>query len=438
MIKLPPGPGKLALMRMLFDLSKTLADYVREYGDPMTLPTPYGPMVICAAPEGNQAIFSADPDTFVPSAADSFQFVLGNSVLLQHGAEHRRSRKLLMPPFHGARMRAYGKLMEETARRWAKEWEPGKPFVMIDTTQAITLDVIIQAVFGVAESERIAEFRKELLALLATFSPLLLLPAFRREFLGLSPWARFQRHYKRLKELVFSLIADHRRTLDGREDILSLLIGVRDEEGKGLSDQDIMDQLLTVVFAGHETTAVMLAWVFYLLHRNPDALGRLRAELAALGPQPEPEASVRLPYLEAVCNETLRIYPPVHVIHRRLVRPLRLLGYDLPAGTVVAAGAYATHRIESIYPEPGRFKPERFIDKSYTPFEFLPWGGGARRCLGAAFAMYEMKIVLATILRENQLRLLETGEVGLANRAGTVGPKGGIRMLLEERLVTRS
>lgn len=438
MSRLPPGPSKLSMIRMMFDFSSTLSDYTRKYGDPMTLPTAFGKMVIATAPEGNKAIFSADPDTFVASTAGTLDFLFKSSVLVTAGAEHRRARKLLTPPFHGARMRAYGNLMRQTARAWAERWVPAQPFQMIDTTQGITLDVIIEAVFGVADSEKMRRFREEILAVLGAFSPLIFFPAFRHRFLGIGPWARFQRHYEALRTLVFGLIDEYRRTLEGREDILSLLVAARDEEGKGLSAQEIMDQLLTIVFAGHETTAVMLAWMFYLLGRNPDCLERLRAEIASVpgGENADPEALARLPYLEAVCNETLRLYPPVHVIHRRLVKPLTLLGYDLPVGTVVAAGAFSTHRLESLYPEPDKFKPERFLSRSYSPFEFLPWGGGARRCLGAAFAMYEMKLVLATIVPRYRLRLLEKGEVGFEHRPGTVGPKGGIKMALEEKIAT--
>ncbi len=428
MLKYPKGPGSLSMIRMMFGIDETISDLAQKYGDPFSFPTAFGKMVVCVAPEGNKVIFTAEPDSLAPSAGDLLDFVFKKSVLLIQGTEHRRARKLLTPPFHGARMRTYGNLMRNTALRWAKTWEPGRPFRMIDTTQAITLDIIIEAVFGVADTAEMQAFRRAILALFGDFSPFLFIKALRINFLGLGPWARFQHHYKDLQTQVFALIAKYKQSLADRQDILSLLIEAKDEQGDGLSDQEIMDQLLTIVFAGHETTAVMLAWAFYLLYKNPETLLKLRAEIDPLGAQPEPEAIAKLPYLEAVINETLRLYPPVHVIHRRTLKPMTLLGYELPAGTVVAAGAHATHRLESIYPEPNKFLPERFIGKSYTPFEFLPWGGGARRCLGASFAMYEMKLVLSAILKNYELKLLETGEVKLAHRPGTVGPKSGIRM----------
>ena len=432
MTSLPKGPGKFALLRMMFDLSQTLADLAREYGDPFTLPSAFGPMVVAVSPDGVKEIFTADPDTFTASAADSFGRVIRTSVLVTSGAEHKRQRKLLMPPFHGQRMRSYGNLMKVRAREWAARLAPGNPFAMIYTTQAITLDVIIEAVFGVDQSDRVQQFRTEILALLESFSPFIFLKPLQHDFGGLGPWARFQRGFRKLGEHVYALAAERRANLDGREDILSLLLSARDDEGKGLSDQEILDQLLTLVFAGHETTAVMLAWAFYLLHKNKETLEKLHAEIDPVAEDADPESIAKLPYLEAVVNETLRLYPPVHVIHRKLARPFTLLGHALPVGTIVAAGAFATHRIESIYPEPERFSPERFLNKSYSPFEFLPFGGGARRCIGAAFATYEMKLVLFSILKLYRFQLLETEEVRFAHRLGTVGPKGGIRMMLEK------
>ncbi|MFO0657704.1 MAG: cytochrome P450 [Polyangia bacterium] len=430
MTTLPKGPGKLALLRMMFDLTYTLADMARDYGDPFTLPTAFGPMVVAVSPEGNKEIFSADPDIFSASAADSFGRVIRNSVLVTSGEEHRRQRRLLTPPFHGQRMRSYGNLMKTAAKEWTERLAPGNPFQMIYTTQAITLDVIIYAVFGVDHGQRVEQFRTDLLDVLGSFTPLIFLRPLQHEFGGIGPWARFQRGFRKLADHVAALSAEYRQKLDGREDILSLLLSTKDEEGKGLSAEEILDQLVTIVFAGHETTAVMLAWAFYLLHKYPDQLARLHEEIDPLPLETEPEAIAKLPFLEAVINETLRLYPPVHVIHRKLKKPMRLSGCELPAGTIVAAGAFATHRLSSIYPEPDKFVPQRFLHRTYSPFEFLPFGGGARRCLGAAFATYEMKQVLFVMLKQKRFELLETEEVRFAHRAGTVGPKGGIRMMV--------
>lgn len=328
-------------------------------------------------------------------------------------------------------MRAYGNLMRSRAWEWGSRIERGTPFVMVDVTQNITLDVIIEAVFGVDRSEQVEAFRGEILALLQSFSPFVFVKALRRDFFGLSPWARLQRHLAQIRTRVDALCQQYRTAPAGRQDILSLLLAAKDEDGNGLSEKEIFDQLLTILFAGHETTAVMLAWAFYCLHRDLQTLQALQAELDPLAEQADPEDVARLPYLEAVINETLRLYPPVHIIHRRLLKPLSIAGYDLQPGDAVAAGAFVTHRLPEIYPEPEKFVPQRFIDRSYSAFEFLPWGGGARRCLGAAFAMYEMKQVIFALLKRYRFKLLETGPVGFVHRPGTVGPKGGIRMQRE-------
>lgn len=409
-----------------------LVELARKHGDPFTMPSMFGKVVVAVSPEGNKAIFSANPEHLGSSIRDAMEFVLGKSVLLTEGEEHRRARKLLSPPFHGQRMRAYGKLMFETALRRTNEWTIGRPFKALDMMLTITLDMIVEAVFGVGkDNPRVHAFREQLVLLIEGFHPMLFVKTFRSRIFP--PWIRFKRNYEALRQQIFALIAESRPQLEGREDILSLLIKARDEQGQGLSDQEIMDQLIAIMFGGHDTTAVTLAWSLYLLHRNPESLARLRVELASLGGQPEPDAITSLPFLEAVLNETLRLYPPVELVNRKLLQPMNLLGWELPAGLVVAAGGPATHRLESIYPEPDEFRPERFLARTYSPFEFMPWGGGNRRCLGAAFAMYEMKLVLAAILPRCELRLLEKGDVTLAPRAGTWGPKTGIHMELIAR-----
>lgn len=437
MKKLPGGP-RSGLWHMLADPYDATLGFQRKYGDPFTYSSLGDKFFITGNPEGIKAIMTADPDTFEPPFGESLGVFLGKSSLfMMSGAAHRAARKLLMPPFHGARMRAYGTLMRDTTLRWLRDLVPGRRFVMQDLTQAITLDIIIEAVFGVRGAERIRRFHDDLVATVASFSPLIVVFKFlRHNFLGVGPWARFQRRFSALRQLVFEEIAAHRAAPEGRQDILSLLILARHEDGGGLSDQEIFEHLLTLLMAGHETTALALAWACYFLHRNPQVLDRLRAELATLGAPPQdadPEAIAKLPYLEAVCQECLRLRP-LPIVSRKLARPLTVLGYELPAGMLLGAGAYLVHMNPELYPEPEQFRPERFRDRTYSPFEYLPFGGGARRCIGAAFAMYEMKIVLATLLATSRLELAEKKPVKSVMRAATVGPKGGVRMILTERL----
>jgi cytochrome P450 len=252
----------------------------------------------------------------------------------------------------------------------------------------------------------------------------------RREFFGLGPWTGFVRSFAAFRKLVFDMIAENRARPEPGDDVFSLLVAARDEEGQALSDQEILDELMALVFAGHETTAVALAWALYDIHLQPAVLERLRDELAPLGDDPDLGELSKLPFLDAVCNETLRLHPPIPLYTRRLARDTHLLGHDLPAGTLVGTAACSTHRIASIYPDPERFDPERFVGRTYSPHEYLPWGGGVHRCLGVAFATMEMKVVIATILRRHQLKLHERGLVKLKIRPGTVGPRHGIRMAL--------
>jgi cytochrome P450 len=208
------------------------------------------------------------------------------------------------------------------------------------------------------------------------------------------------------------------------------MVGARYEDGTGMSDTKLRDELRVLLFAGHETTAVALAWAFYQIHRQPSVRERVLAEIDALGPDPEPEAIAALPYLDALCHETLRYHTIFPEVGRMLRRPLKLRGYQLPAGVAVIAAASILHAREEIYPEPRRFRPERFLERPPGPYEFIPFGGGSHRCLGASFAMYEMKIVIATLLRRCELRLASSEPIQTVRRGITMGPKGGVPMVV--------
>ncbi len=435
---LPPGPSsKLwTLIRYLRDPIGCMVPLAQRYGDPFSFPGD-PPMVCTGDPVGIKAIYTADPDTFAPLSADLSVFLGRSSMILLQGAEHRRLRKLMMPPFHGARVRAYGEAICRLAERHTADWQPDRQVMVYEVAQRISLDVILQAVFGVSEPERMAGLATLLLDLLNGISPLIaLFPSLRRELGGLGPFAAFLRRQRLLREQLDALIAAA-RVAGPREDILSLLVQARDEDGQPMTDEEIRDQLILLVVAGHETTAISIAWAFYALHRpeNAAALERLRAELAALGRDPEVEALDRQPYLEAVCQETLRRYPLAPApAPRKLLRPLELMGYTLPAGVGVGVAIGVAHFREDLYPEPLRFKPERFLERKFTPFELVPFGGGARRCLGAAMAAHEMRLVLGTILRRYRLRLASLRPDPGKVRAANAGPAHGVRMIVEERL----
>jgi cytochrome P450 len=432
---LPKGPRSALTQLFSFrDPFPLLLAMGRDYSDPLTTPILGSPpMVLTWDPVGAKAFFSADPGTFVPAPNEGIALLLGRgSLFLMSGDEHKRTRKLLAPPFHGERMRAYGEMMRNAALRWTQSWAPSKRFPVLDTMQGITLDVIIEAIFGVQDPAEVVQLHEEILNVVGAFSPLPLIFKFlRRELGGIGPWARFHRHARAMQAHVQRLI-DAKRGQPG-EDILSLLLTVRDEDGEALTDQEIMSQLLTFVVAGHETTATTLAWALYELHKTPATLTRLQSDLRALGDAPAPDAVARLPYLEAVLQETMRLHPPVPLVHRKLTRDFELKGYTLPAGTLVGVVTYLAHHLPETYPDPFTFRPERFEERTFSPFEHMPFGGGTRRCVGAAFAMYEMKIVLATLLAVGPLKLDEPKPVRSIFRIGTYGPETGIRMTLLSR-----
>lgn len=429
---LPPGPRTaLAQLPYMQDPFPYMLKLAAEFSDPVTCPILGGPpMVLTWSPEGLRALFTADPATFSPGSSEALAIIVGRgSLFLKSGEEHKRARKLLLPPFHGERMRAYGALMRETSQRWLERAPVGEAAPMLPTAQGITLDIIIEAIFGERDPERITALHRDILATVAAFNPIIaMFPAAQREFGGFGPWAKFKRRSEALNARMLALMEEKRQTPG--EDILSLLVSARYDDGEPLPDQEVLEQLLTFVIAGHETTATSLSWAFYELLRAPEALERLSAEIAGVD---TPEALTKLPFLDAVASETLRMHPPVPVVLRKLNRSLELGGYTLPEGTSVGAAVYTAHCREESFPEPMRFRPERFLERHFSPFEFLPFGGGARRCLGAAFASTELRIALATLLQGGQWQLAEPKPVTNAFRIGTYGPKTGVRVKLLER-----
>lgn len=435
MPRLPPGaqfatPQTLAYARNPF---RTLQRCVDRYGDPFTLKLLSGPIVFTGTPEGIREIFIADPDTFESYAGSFLRPLIGDhSLLLLDGVAHKRERSLLMPPFHGARMRSYGHLIQRMALSHAAQWSPGQSVAMQAMTQEISLEVAIQAVFGVQQEQRVRLFLDLIPAYFQAFTSLLVyFPPLRRPFGGFGPWSRFQKLAAQFDQLIFEEIGLRRREPGDHEDILSLLLSARYEDGSEMSDQALCDELKTLLLAGHETTAIALAWAFYWVHRQPEIYRYLAEELKGLGHPPQPDDLVRLPYLNAVCDEALRLYPVLAAAVRRLRQPFHLLGYDLPAGVGVGVGIALTHLDPALYPDPLCFQPERFLKKKYSPYEYLPFGGGARRCLGAAFAAYEMKIVLGSILAHHCLTLAEDKPLKAGPRTFTIGPQREIKMIYQ-------
>lgn len=438
---LPPGPRRTPWSVGWSILSPAAAHghYGQQFGDPYTDRMIGRPNVLTWSPEGARALLTADPDYFEVPQPEIMIPILGqNSLLVMVGERHRSERKLLNPHFHGSRMRAYGNIMRDIALQNMADWRVSEPFRMLDKTQVISVDVIVRAVFG-ANSQQLGAYRAAVIDFVrALVLPIVFFPGLRKEFGGHGPWARFVRARAKLCAMLDAAMdaeaARQARTGEVGQDILSLLVSARYDDGQPLERQHLRDELITLLFAGHETTAVSLAWMFYDLHRNPAVLARLRSELAALGSAADPDAVAQLPYLSAVCNESMRLHTILPISAPRQVRkPFPFMGYTLQPGTLTTVALTRLHKREDLYPEPLRFRPERFLERTFSPFEFAPFGGSVRRCIGAAFALYEMKLVLATVLSHCRLSLVSDAPVREVPRNAVVGPSDGIRMLVTSR-----
>jgi cytochrome P450 len=428
---LPPGPrlpAPVQTARLIARPVPFLEDCRRRYGDTFTARVlRAGTMVFVSDPASLKRLFAADrQNTIAPGRNVVLAPILGQrSLLLLEGEEHLRRRRLMLPPFHGERMRAYERVMMEATEREAATWPVGERFRLHASMQAITLEVILRAVFGVEDDRRRTELRENLVGILSTTrSPLaigLTIESLRR----LPSHRRTARMLADTDRLLFAEIAERRADpdLESRQDILSLLVAAQFEDGSRMEDRELRDQLITLLLAGHETTATALAWAFDLLFRAPDKLRRLREEVDDGGHA----------YLDAVIEETLRVRPVVPFVGRQLRVAAELGGYALSAGTVIMPAIYLTHTRPELYPEPYAFVPERFLDGGPETYSWIPFGGGTRRCIGGAFAQFEMRIVLATILRRADLRPASEEPERMVRRNVTLSPRNGTPAVLAAR-----
>ena len=389
-------------------------------------------MVMISDPESISALYKGRENGLPPGRSFALEPVMGpRSVLLLEGTEHLSRRKLMLPAFHGERMRAYETVISEVARAEVDSWQVGTPFAIHPRMQAVTLEVILRAVFGVSDAsrlERLGGLLGEMLADMA--SPRLQLRVLTaRRFDREDPLEQLRRKSKPVDDLLQAEIAERRAdpALAERTDILSMLVAARFEDGEAMSDGELRDQLITLLLAGHETTATALAWTFDLLLRNPRELGRLQAEIDEGGEE----------YLRAVISESLRLRPVVPLAGRRLRSTLRVDGYELPQGTDVTPAIWLAHTRADIYPEPLRFRPERFLEGSPPSYGCIPFGGGVRRCIGAAFAEFEMRVVLREVLARCSLRSARSAPERIARRNITFSPRHGTPVVLESRREAR-
>jgi cytochrome P450/predicted unusual protein kinase regulating ubiquinone biosynthesis (AarF/ABC1/UbiB family) len=439
---LPPGPDAPPLLQALRWVQWPLPfmdECARRFGEAFTVRLPAAPpIVFFAHPDAIRTIFTGDEEDLRAGEANyRLEPILGRqSLLLLDGQTHLRERRLLQPPFHGDRMAAYGPVMRDIAARAVDAWPLGRPFALHPEMQGVTLDVILRTVFGLDEGPAKRELRAAMIELLNLGSnPQMLLAASGSNGNRAGAAGRLFGARERVDRALFAEIAARRQAdVSGRSDILSLLVQARYEDGRPLEDQALRDELMTMLLAGHETTATALAWAVSHVLAHPDVRARAVGELSAVGPGPlDPQRVTRLEYLDAVCRETLRLTPIVPIVGRRLTRPMTIGGIDLPAGVVASPCIYLAHRRPERWPEPERFRPERFLETKPTPYEFLPFGGGVRRCLGMAFALYEMKIVLAELLTRVELRAAPGYQVRVVRRSVTLAPSEGMPVVVERR-----
>ena len=428
---LPAGPTAAPALQTLRWLMRPIAfleDCRRRHGDAFSVRFLgfQTPMVMVSSPEAVRALYGERAHTLPPGRSLSLKPIVGpRSVLLLEGAEHLSRRRAMLPPFHGNRMRAYEPLVREVAEREIAGWPRDRVFAVHPSMQALTLEVILRAVFGVADERRRDELRRRVADLLSSTASARL--QFRvlmaRRLGGPDPLKRLEELARGIDDLLLTEIRERRADEDAtaqRDDICSLLVRARFEDGTGMGDREIRDQLMTLLLAGHETTATGLAWTLDLLTRHPHVLERLRVE--------DDDA-----YLRAVIAEALRLRPVVPLAGRRLAKEMTVDGLTLPPGTDVTPAIWLTHTRGEDYAEPYEFRPERFLGRAPSTYSWIPFGGGVRRCLGAAFAEMEMRVVLSTIVRERAPAAASSHAERVARRNVTFSPRNGTRILAPAR-----
>lgn len=388
-----------------------------------------------------EQVLTAPPGTFASGeGSEKFRPIMGDySLLVLDGKPHQRQRKLMMPPLHGERMRLYGTLICQLTEQMMESWRVGNSFNLFACMEEVTLDSLLSVVFGLKKGEG-SDLHQKLLALveLAT-SPLIALhlfvPSLRKDLGRWSPWGRFLRFQQDVDHLLYSEIAHrHQHPQPDRADILTLLMAARDEEGKPMSDRELRDELVTLLLAGYDTVSTAMMWAMYWIHTTPNVRDRLVAELDTITDPTDTKAITKLPYLHATCQETLRLTPSIVLGSIRIAQaPFTLMGTELPEGSRIYPNIYAAHRRPETYTNPEQFRPDRFLERQFSPYEYFPFGGGTRGCIGSAFAQFQMKLALFTILSRYKLTLTDPRSVQPIRRGPGLVPSRTLYMQVTER-----
>ncbi|HVE69294.1 MAG TPA: cytochrome P450 [Solirubrobacteraceae bacterium] len=432
--RLPPGPRAPAVwqtLRLYRDWSGYLEECRERYGDAFTLNfTAIGRWAYFSDPGVLKQVFQGHPDVYLAGEARAMlEPVVGRrSVLVLDGEEHMRARRLLLPSFQGNHVRTHERTMQDATRAELARWPSGEPFALRPHLQTITLDIVLRAIFGMDADERRADMHRAIVRLLAVATgPFVMIPILARDLGPFSPGGILARRRAAVDELVYAQIAERRAdpAAGERDDVLSVLLGARDEDGHELDDETLRDELMTLLLAGHETTATALAWAIERLVRHPGVLRRLLAEL-----EDEPAGGR---YLDAVIKETLRVRPVIGDVGRMLGTTAEIGGYTMPAGTMVAPAIATVHLDGDAYDEPEAFRPERWLEDSPPGQAWIPFGAGRRSCLGAGFALFEMKVVLRTILSALTLRPARPQDERARVRNITLVPGRGAEVIATPR-----
>ncbi|MEH2262931.1 cytochrome P450 [Nostoc sp.] len=443
-MKLPPGPKTpFWLLNQQFEADPFgyMDAQGKRYGDIVTVMSGSTPIVYVSNPLGIKEIFTNTKEIAARGALNqNFALGTGNQGVLQlDGLVHKNRRKLLMQSFHGARMQACARRICELTEKIMSKQVIGKPFVAYPTIEDITLRVGIEVVMGLDKGERCEKIKHLFVSTLRIGqSPLdkILGNIFGQRDLGRWSPQGYRLHLReKLFQLLLAEVEERRSQPDfSRPDMLSDLIFAEDETGQPLSNEEVRDLLLSPIFAAGDASGTAIAWSLYWIHRLPNVRSRLLSELDSLGENPDPMSIVALPYLNAVCNEALRIYPTQLFAFPRLVEStVEVMGYELNPGTVLIANIYSTHQREDLYPARKEFQPERFLEKQFSPYEFLPFGGGSRVCIGGTFALFEMKLILATILSRYQLELVSKRPERPKFGGLICYPASGVKMVMRDR-----
>ncbi|MBO1347623.1 MAG: cytochrome P450 [Hormoscilla sp. GUM202] len=397
-----------------------------------------GPTVVVQHPQAVQQILTGDRQNFIASGKTHLlrPIIGNNSILGLDGNRHKKRRKLLLPSFHGDRIQAYGQLICDLTLQAFGQLTPNQIFTGITVCKEISLQVILEAVYGLQDGDR--ALRQSVAKMADIFrSPLktasLFFPWLQKDLGAWSPWGSFLRQREAIDQAIYEKIKERKANPDdSRRDILSLLISSKDEAGNSLTLLELRDELMALTFAGHETTAIAMSWALYWIHHLPEVKRKLLAEIASLGKATDPVTIAKLPYLNAVCQETLRIYPVGMLTLPRVVQEkTEVLGYELEPGQLVAGCIYLLHQREDVYPDAKQFKPERFLEREFSPYEFIPFGGGLRTCIGQAMAQFEVKLAIATILTNYDLELADNRPEFPKRRGARLAPDRGVQMVFK-------